>query len=179
MTNLLRMVQSLQLDLRLTSGEAIAIILEHGRAHDPKFLQSHMTELKKIVSELASSNQSRTVNKTDRKKEQNRFRPILKYLEEGTVLGFQLRFAEEFHQLSTWSACLRYRKLCDIVGPGMTMHLQRNDRLRDLIPIGPAPERVGFLSPNLQYKLTQAAQKKSRTKEMKQNRLIRSDFLNN
>ena len=143
MNSLLEMLQSPQVELRLSTGEVISMILEHGRANDSEFLESHIPELKRVAAEAART-QNRTVNKVNRKTEQVKFREISKYLTDEMVPGFQLRFGEEFHQLNGWAECFRYRKLCEIIGPALTTHFQKNIRLRDILPIGSPADPLIF-----------------------------------
>lgn len=81
-----------------------------------------------------------------------------------------MRFAEEIHELKTWSALFKYQKVSQFIGPNLATHLQQNDRIRNIISIGPKPVVCRFeLKPNSQYKLSSAAKKKSKTKENRLN----------
>lgn len=81
-----------------------------------------------------------------------------------------MRFAEEIHELKTWSSFFKYHKLCEFIGPALTTHLSSNQRIRDIIPVGPKPVVGHFdLKPSKQHKLNNAANKKSKTKENRLN----------
>lgn len=80
MNDLMGMLQSQHLDVRMTAGEVIALVLECGRAHDEDFLEEYLPELIDATRQLATdSNKFRA--KRDRKTQRATFRDVLRYLE--------------------------------------------------------------------------------------------------
>lgn len=78
--NLLGMLESPHLDVRMAVGESLALILESGREHDENFLDEHLPRLIDATKLLATdSNKFRA--KRDRKTQKATFRDVLRYLE--------------------------------------------------------------------------------------------------
>lgn len=74
------MLQSPHLDVRMATGEILALVLESGREHDEDFLDEILTDLIDATKILATdSNKYRA--KRDRKTQKATFRDVLRYLE--------------------------------------------------------------------------------------------------
>lgn len=69
----------------MAAGEAIALILESGRAHDENFLEEHIGELCDAVKQLATDS-AKYRAKRDRKAQRATFRDVLRYLEVSLML---------------------------------------------------------------------------------------------
>lgn len=80
MKNLIGLLQSPHVDIRMACGEVIAIVLECGRASDEDFLNEYHSELIEITNDLAKDSQKFRAKK-ERKAQRATFRDVLRYLE--------------------------------------------------------------------------------------------------
>lgn len=79
------LLESPHLEVRMAAGEAIALILESGRAHEENFLEEHIGELCDAVKQLATDS-AKYRAKRDRKAQRATFRDVLRYLEVSAML---------------------------------------------------------------------------------------------
>ncbi|XP_011704805.1 PREDICTED: interferon-related developmental regulator 1-like, partial [Wasmannia auropunctata] len=80
LNRLRELLESPHLDVRLSAGEALAVIFELGRDFSCDYEQNWALELTEILKELATdSNKYRA--KKDRKQQRANFRDILRYIE--------------------------------------------------------------------------------------------------
>lgn len=80
MNNLIGLLKSPHVEVRMASGEVIALILECGRCHDEDFLDEYISDLIEITTELAKDSQKFRAKK-ERKVQRASFRDVLRYLE--------------------------------------------------------------------------------------------------
>lgn len=78
--NLIGLLQSAHVDVRMACGELIAIILECGRSFDEDFLNEYLSKLIELTNELAKDSQKFRAKK-ERKAQRATFRDVLRYLE--------------------------------------------------------------------------------------------------
>lgn len=79
------LLESPHLDIRLSAGEALAVIFELGRDFSCDYEQDWSLDLIEVLKELATdSNKYRA--KKDRKQQRANFRDILRYIEVNFVL---------------------------------------------------------------------------------------------
>lgn len=80
MNKLSELLESPHLDIRLSAGEALAVIFELGRDFSSDYEQDWALDLTEALKELATdSNKYRA--KKDRKQQRANFRDILRYIE--------------------------------------------------------------------------------------------------
>lgn len=136
---LMGMLKSPHLDVRMTAGETIALVLECGRNHDEDFLDEHLEELIESTKQLATDSQKFRA-KRDRKQQRAGFRDVLHYLEEDIQPEICIRVVQGNHKeqliLDTWSIHHQYTSICNSLGGGMNIHLLDNDFLRDVLQMG-------------------------------------------
>lgn len=85
------MLQSPHLEVRMATGEIIALVLECGRGHDEDFLESYLPELIDATKLLATDSKKFRA-KRDRKTQRATFRDVLRYLEvSDSMKNFQSR----------------------------------------------------------------------------------------
>ena len=105
------MLKSPHLDVRMTAGETIALVLECGRNHDEDFLEEHLEELIETTKQLATDSQKFRA-KRDRKQQRAGFRDVLHYLEEDVQPEICIRVVQGGHKeqliLDTWSIHHQY-----------------------------------------------------------------------
>lgn len=96
LNRLRELLESPHLDVRLSAGEALAVIFELGRDFSCDYEQNWALDLVEILKELATdSNKYRA--KKDRKQQRANFRDILRYIEVSCVLFVEMfvRFKNE------------------------------------------------------------------------------------
>lgn len=74
------MLGSPHVEVRMASGEIIALILEHGRLSDDSFLEEIVPNLIELTSELSKDSQKYR-GKKERKAQRASFRDVVRYLE--------------------------------------------------------------------------------------------------
>lgn len=84
--NLIGMLRSPHLEVRMTAGEAIALVLECGRIHDEDFMDEHLPDLIDMTKQLATDSQKFRA-KRDRKTQRATFRDVLRYIEVKEFFG--------------------------------------------------------------------------------------------
>lgn len=77
------LLKSPHLDVRMSAGEIIALILESGRAYNEDFLEEYLEDLIVAVKNLATDSHKYRA-KRDRKTQRATFRDVLRYLEVGS-----------------------------------------------------------------------------------------------
>uniref|UniRef100_U5EVZ4 Putative interferon-related developmental regulator n=1 Tax=Corethrella appendiculata TaxID=1370023 RepID=U5EVZ4_9DIPT len=178
--NLLGMLQSPHLEVRMTTGEAIALILEAGRQNDEEFLYDYLPDLIESTKQLATDAHKYRA-KRDRKVQRATFRDVMRYLEEDVSPEIIIKFGRETLLLDTWSIHHQYTALCNAIGSGMSIHLVENNFLRDVLQLGAKlNDDIGHnmkLGKN-EKKFLNAAAFKARTISRGKNRDKRSAVLN-
>ncbi|XP_037045013.1 uncharacterized protein LOC119080683 [Bradysia coprophila] len=162
------MLQNPTVEFRIACGQVISLIVERGRISECDYLKSDILDICCTIKDIINDRKNTTGDK--RIFQNTNLREVLKYLEDGHQPSFRLQFANELHELKTWSSIIKHHKLSQFIGPNLATYFLENDRIRGIIPIGLRPSVHMFsLSQNTQHKLSQAAQKKSKTKENRLN----------
>ena len=146
------LLHSTDVDLRITAGESLALVLEFAYDYDsqyePNDLEGLIVAVRALdfmtctffivlsqVRQLATdSNKSRS--KKDRKEQRSSFRDVLRGVEEGEPPSQKVKFGREVLRLDTWFAVLQYQWFCKILGPGINLHLASNHMLREIFELG-------------------------------------------
>merc|ERR1712123_445391 len=122
-------------DIRITAGEAIALVLEFAYDHDEDYEPEGMDNLIDTIKELATdSNKSRS--KKDRKEQRHIFRDILKGVEEGDPPTEKIKFGQETLLLDYWYKKTQYDWFSKVLASGTNHHLSSNYMLRDVFELG-------------------------------------------
>ncbi|XP_053987762.1 interferon-related developmental regulator 2 [Hylaeus anthracinus] len=178
LNRLRELLESPHLDVRLSAGEALAVIFELGRDFSCDYEQGWSLDLIEVLKELATdSNKYRA--KKDRKQQRANFRDILHYIEEDIVPEMHVKFGQEVLYLEGWCARTQYNACCRLLGPGINIHLAENQLLREIFHLG---NKVLPIQPNqkttkLERTLMNAAAFKARTIQRNKNRDKRSAAL--
>jgi len=140
------LLYSSDVDLRITAGESLALVLEFAYDYDSQYEPNDLEGLIVAVRQLATdSNKSRS--KKDRKEQRSSFRDVLRGVEEGEPPSQKVKFGREVLRLETWFAVLQYQWFCKILGPGINLHLAANHMLREIFELGnPLPTLDGSCS---------------------------------
>lgn len=178
------LLQSPHLDVRMTAGEAIALLLECGRGHDEEFLEENIPDLIEMTKQLATDSQKFRA-KRDRKQQRATFRDVLHYVEEDITPEIAIQVGngvtKEQLILDTWAVHHQYNQVCTALGSGMNIHLLESDFLRDVFQMGIKVDATQValkkLSKN-EKRAIQAASFKARTITRGKNRDKRSAVVN-
>lgn len=137
--SLMGLLQSQHLEVRMTAGEAIALLMERGRDHNESFLEEYLIELTEMTKLLATDSQKFRA-KTDRKKQRATFRDVLHYVEEEISPEIAINvgngITKEQLILDTWAIHHQYNSICNALGSGMNIHLLDNEFLREVLQMG-------------------------------------------
>lgn len=126
---------SSDVELRITAGEAIALILEFAYDYDEEFEPEGLEALTESLKQLATdSNKSRS--KKDRKEQRSSFRDILKGVEEGEPPNEKVKFGQEVLYLDCWFKKVQYDWFSKVLGSGTNLHLSSNYMLREVFELG-------------------------------------------
>nr|CAG4644185.1 EOG090X0ARF [Lepidurus arcticus] len=143
-----RLLESPDVDLRIVSGEAIALLYEGGREFDETYgfeeegeKESEVAELCNKLRQLATDSHKYRAKK-DRKQQRSSFRDILRAVEENEVPEIKVKFGKEVLELDSWTRKHQYDAFCSLLGSGMNLHLTENEFLRDIFGLG-SPLVVG------------------------------------
>uniref|UniRef100_A0A182SKY9 Interferon-related developmental regulator N-terminal domain-containing protein n=1 Tax=Anopheles maculatus TaxID=74869 RepID=A0A182SKY9_9DIPT len=177
--NLVGMLQSPILEVRMVAGETLALMFELGRQHDDEFLEDELPELIEAAQKLATDAHKYRA-KRDRKVQRATFRDVLHYLEEDISPEIGIKFGRELLVLNTWAIHHQYTCLRNALGFGMNVHLADNVFVREVLQLGPKmdePERLRK-TVKAEQRFINAAAFKARTISRGKNRDKRSFALN-
>ncbi|XP_076758059.1 interferon-related developmental regulator 2 [Xylocopa sonorina] len=178
LNKLRELLESPHLDVRLSAGEALAVIFELGRDFCCDYEQDWSLDLIDVLKELATdSNKYRA--KKDRKQQRANFRDILRYIEEDVIPEVHVKFGQEILYLEGWCARSQYNACCRLLGPGINIHLAENQLLREIFHLGNKvlPIPLSQKTTKLERTLMNAAAFKARTIQRNKNRDKRSAAL--
>ncbi|KAF5274000.1 hypothetical protein FQA39_LY01115 [Lamprigera yunnana] len=172
------LLTSPHLEVRLSAGEALAIVFELGRDYHEDFAEEFIPDLVDTLRQLATDSHKYRAKK-DRKQQRATFRDILHYIENESLPDLQIRFGQEVLILDSWTRRNQYYALCHTLGSGLNMHLTENELLRDIFQLGSKlviNESCVMKQSKLERHLLNAAAFKARTISRSKNRDKRSDF---
>ncbi|XP_020629462.1 interferon-related developmental regulator 1-like [Orbicella faveolata] len=132
MTNLL---ETNDLNVRIAAGESLALMYEMARDFNRDFI-GDSNGLCDLLRDLATDGNKHKAKK-DLRQQRSSFRDILKTVEDGISPDEVVKFGTENMQLQSWVQRRQYTALKDVLGTGVTVHLQENDLLRDIFDLGP------------------------------------------
>ncbi|XP_071443704.1 interferon-related developmental regulator 2 [Hetaerina americana] len=180
LSRLVNLLDSASLDVRIAAGEAIAVATELGREHDADFTIGAKgcdnEDLIETLRGLATDSHKYRAKK-DRKQQRSSFRDILHFVEDGVQPDIQVKFGQEMLALDSWCRKKQYDAFCQVLGPGMNLHLTENYLVREIFELG---ERVSplnvavYKATKLERHLMNAAAFKARTILRSKNRDKRS-----
>ncbi|XP_058128195.1 interferon-related developmental regulator 2 [Anopheles ziemanni] len=177
--NLVGMLQSPHLDVRMVAGEIIALLFELGRHHDDEFLDDQLTDVIEATQKLATDAHKYRA-KRDRKVQRATFRDVLHYLEEDVSPEISIKFGRETLLLNSWAIHHQYTCLRNALGFGMNVHLGENLFVREVLQLGAKidePERLRK-TVKAEQRFLNAAAFKARTISRSKNRDKRSFAIN-
>merc|ERR1712158_212929 len=126
---------SSDVDLRITGGEAIALVLEFAYQYDEEFLQDGLDSLIESLKQLATDS-TKSRSKKDRKEQRSSFRDILRTVQDAEPPSEKVKFGQEVLYLDSWDRKLQYEWFAKVLGSGMNLHLANNFVLREVFELG-------------------------------------------
>lgn len=141
-----QLLDSPDVDLRMSAGEALATIHEILVRWNVDFELDNCDELLEKLRSLATDS-SKHRAKRDRRVQRSTFRDVVKLIErddDGSSMYELVKFGRERLVIESWCKKRQYDSFCSILGPGMNLHLAMNDLLRDIFSLGePLVDGVG------------------------------------
>ena len=110
---------SSDVDLRITGGEAIALILEFAYQYDEEFLPDGLDSLIESLKQLATDS-TKSRSKKDRKEQRSSFRDILRTVEDAEPPNEKVKFGQEVLYLDSWDRKLQYEWFAKVRKPQLS-----------------------------------------------------------
>ena len=110
---------SSDVDLRITGGEAIALVLEFAYQYDEEFLPDGLDSLIESLKQLATDS-TKSRSKKDRKEQRSSFRDILRTVEDAEPPNEKVKFGQEVLYLDSWDRKLQYEWFAKVRRPHFT-----------------------------------------------------------
>ena len=133
-----QLLRSLDVDIRITAGESLALIYERVRNEiNGRFKGNDYSVMLSELENLATDG-LKSRSKIERKKQRQSFRDIFTAIQSESV-DFpvcKIQFGSETLELLTWGEKCRYDALCNVLEAGISKHLQENIYVRDLFDLG-------------------------------------------
>lgn len=129
------LLETSHLEIRLTAGEALAVIFEIGREYEVDFDEDWAYDLVCTIRAL-STDSNKYRGKKDRKLQRASFRDILAYIENGDMPDGNVKFGNETFFIEKWCQHVHYNAFCRLLGPGINTQLSDNMLLRDVFQLG-------------------------------------------
>jgi len=123
-------------EVRITAGEAIALVLEFAYDYDEEYEPESLDELIAVLKQLATDS-TKSRSKKDRKEQRSSFRDILRGVEEGDPPSEKVKFGQEVLFLDSWYKKIQYDWFCKVLGSGMNLHLSSNSMVREIFELPP------------------------------------------
>jgi len=173
------LLSSGDVEVRITAGEAIALVLEFAYDYDEDFEPENLTELIATLKQLATDS-TKSRSKKDRKEQRSSFRDILRTVEEGHSPSERVKFGQEVLFLDSWYKKLQYDWFCKLLGSGMNLHLSANYMIREIFEL---PPPLPAFDPAMTSKMSKTQRNaanqlsfKLRTQSRNKNRDKRSEY---
>ncbi|XP_038596689.1 interferon-related developmental regulator 2 isoform X3 [Tachyglossus aculeatus] len=131
-----QLLSSDNVHLRIVAGETIALLFELGRDLEEDFLYEDTDSLCSKLRDLATdSNKYRA--KADRRRQRSIIRDVLRFIENGECHEETVKFGMECMYVGSWARRRTYTAFREVLGSGISHHLQNNGLLRDIFSLGP------------------------------------------
>lgn len=129
------LLETSDLSVRIAAGEILALMYEMGRDINEDFVGDN-NGLCDLLRDLATDGNKHKAKK-DLRQQRSSFRDILKTVEDGIAPDEVVKFGTESIALHSWVRRRQYSALKEVLGTGVTVHLQENELLRDIFDLGP------------------------------------------
>ena len=139
------MLQSPDVELRISAGETLALVYEMRRHSLPSYRMINHRDLTDRLQAMAHEGQKSKAKK-DLKLQRSSFRDIANYIDRRDVEVETHRVKitkSDILELTSWVDKLMYHVLCDVFASGLKRHLQENVFIREHVfemePWAPEP----------------------------------------
>lgn len=164
------MFSSQDVELRITAGETMVLLLESAYDYDEDFEPENFEDLVQTLKQLATDS-SKAKSKKDRKEQRSSFRDVLRGVEEAEPPSETVKFGRETLKLDSWFRKCQYDWFCKMMGAGMNYHLGVNSILREIFELG-AP--LNLLDASSTHKLSKTQRNAANQQAFKMRTQIRS-----
>jgi len=130
------LLKSSDVDLRITAGETMVLLLEAVYEYDEDYEPDDFDGLLTGLKQLATDS-SKAKSKKDRKEQRSSFRDVLRGVEDGDSPSENIKFGREVLKIDSWLKKCQYDWFCKMMGAGMNQHLSVNSMLREIFELGP------------------------------------------
>lgn len=135
MFHLRGLLESSDVDLRMTAGEGLALVTEFAYDYDEQYEPEDLDGLIASLKQLATDS-TKSRSKKDRKEQRSTFRDVLRGVHDGEPPCQKVKFGRETLMLDSWFATIQYQWFCKQLGSGMNVHLGVNNMLREIFELG-------------------------------------------
>lgn len=149
-----KLLESPDVDLRITAGEAIAVLYEF-IGDDDEDDDEEDSDVEKVMDELVPKIQSLSTDshkyrsKKDRKEQKSSFRDILHTIEEGEEYYEKVKInSMEKLEIDSWAQKKQYQAVCKALASGTNMHLTENELIRGVFNLGAPLPSLSSLKAN-------------------------------
>ncbi len=134
----LSILQSSNLDVRLTAGVATSLIYERIRFEvNENFKGSYFTNLVEVLGHMANDS-NKGQSKNDLKKQRQTFRDLLAFLKTQEISFEQvIKLGTERLSIETNCQSFYYESFCRLLSLGVNTHLRENELVRTILGMGP------------------------------------------
>jgi hypothetical protein len=130
------LLKNSDVDLRMTAGEAIALLYELARDLDEDFEHENEVTLFELLKQLATDSVKHRAKK-DRRQQRSCFRDVQAYVVENESPSESVKLGKEnLLDLNSWTQKRQYDTLCHVLMTGMLVHMKANPILRDIFELG-------------------------------------------
>ncbi|BFZ08644.1 hypothetical protein BsWGS_11683 [Bradybaena similaris] len=130
------LLRNSDVDLRMTAGEAIALLYELAREFDEDFEHEDEVTLFELLKQLATDSVKHRAKK-DRRQQRSCFRDVQGYVVERESPSEAVKLGKEnLLELNSWTQKRQYDTLCHVLMTGMLVHMKANPILRDIFDLG-------------------------------------------
>jgi len=175
-----QLLLSSDVDLRITAGEAIALLYELARDSDEDFEHEEEEALCDLLKSLATDSVKHRAKK-DRKQQRSCFRDVQRFVVEGETPSEVVKIGKEnLLEIECWSQKHQYDSFCQVLQSGTSVHLKASHMLREMFGLGAPGQDEYSHSKSLskaQRTFYNAAAFKARTKARSKHRDKRSVVL--
>ncbi|XP_040564563.1 interferon-related developmental regulator 1 [Lepeophtheirus salmonis] len=148
MNDLGLLLESPDVDMRISVGEAIVILFQCAEVHDEDATFESVESLCDSLRDLATDS-AKHRSKKDRKEQRSSFRDILKTIEQGQEYYEKISVnTREVIHIDSWSVKKQYDSLCKVLLSGVNLHLTENELIRDIFGLGAPLPVISALSMN-------------------------------
>nr|KAI8735885.1 interferon-related developmental regulator 1 [Biomphalaria glabrata] len=130
------LLKNADVDLRITAGEAVALLYELARETNEEFEHEDETSLFELLKQLATDSVKHRAKK-DRRQQRSCFRDIQRYIVDFECTCETVKLGKEnVLELNSWAQRRQYDTFCHVLMTGTSVHMKMNPILRDMFDLG-------------------------------------------